>query len=205
MLPLTDVGEDAFRDLVDVLHPLGGELHADGEDREVVERLVQVAAQPVGPLLALERGQDGAGRLVAHEVREVLGGLLEVVRLHGRQREQDLQRLHVLDRHGLHVLGQLLGAHRVRGEERAGEVLVWHEAELGCHPGLQRVQILLAVHHQAHQVRRVVALVELDDLVARVEPLGLWDAAERVQVAGGEGVQRVVLAHQRLEQLPLAP
>ena len=109
------------------------------------------------------------------------------------------------DGHDFEVLLHLRGAIRVGGKDSAGEVLVGHRTELLGDPGLHLVQALLRVQHHLHLVGRVVLLVELHHHVSGVEALAGRHLAEGVEVAGGEGVQRVVRAGQRLEQLKFSP
>ena len=190
-----EVREHRGDDFVSVGEPFFGGLDGDPERREVAVSQAGPRAQAFRPAARLQRREQAATALVAEEVGDERERVRPVVRAQRRNRERERDGPHLAHRLDVEPRGQETFGVERGGDPRTHDVAARHGRKSLPHHAFEFVQRLAADHHELHQVRRVVALVEGDQLVSDVR---VRSVRERLRIPHQEPRERVA----RVEGLP---
>mmetsp|Transcript_13064 Transcript_13064/g.33565 ORF Transcript_13064/g.33565 Transcript_13064/m.33565 type:complete len:215 (+) Transcript_13064:2357-3001(+) len=185
--------------------PVVRQVHPNIEERAAADGQATLARRKAGyPLLGLEQLEAAAGALVPQQVRHVMGRRVPVALVLRRDGPLQVQRAALAHRHHARQEAHIVPEH-VRVHLQRRQLAVGHACHHATHHGLQRIEVLLAVHHQLHQVGRVGGGVELLHACVHVQPCCARRFLQRAQVSCGKLVKGVSAAGQVLPQLHRAP
>ena len=186
-----EVREHRGDDLVPMVEPVLGGLDGDPERREVPMSQAGPCAQAFRPPARLQRREQAAGALVAEEVRDERERASPVVRPQRRDREREGDGPHLAHRLDVEPRGQAAVRVERNGDAWPLDVATRHLRKSLPHHAFEHCERLVADHHELHQVRRIVALVEGDQLVADVGTRAIREGLRIPHQEPREGMARV--------------
>ncbi len=161
-----NVLEHVSDDLRGVGHALDGEIDRDVEGRLLIGRRPRACAQALRPALRLEQRQQAARAFVAEQIGDEHRRLGAVVRLDRGHREGQGELPLLLEGNDVEPSGQAVGCEERLIGLQWTHVAVGNGGELRLHPALELGERLAPEDHQRHDVGRVMAVVETNELVA---------------------------------------
>ena len=150
-------------------------------------------AQALRPALVLEGGQEAAPAFMAEQVRDAGEGLRPVMRSDERDREREGEGAGLADRRDIEPCGKQPFPKERGGDSQARGRASLDRRKAGPDVSFQPIERFAPEDHQLHQVRRVAALVEIDELGPQVGAGAFRecrrgpDVESRERVSGVEG------------------
>ena len=156
-----EVIKDNGRDVIDMVQPFGGQIHANGELTVLIGQITAVGGQRVNHATRLQQAVQTALAFKTNNPRQIAQRFFDIVWLDAGHRKIQRQNTGIFQRFDIDTRLQLLRSVRRLADGQVGSDPGRHRGKGGGNPRLQRGQRLFAVDHQAHIGGDIILIVEL--------------------------------------------